>query len=113
MGEILGIGLTPRRCMEVGARLAETLLDGPWRIALIASSSWSHAFLTARSGYLWLDLECDREHARGDRGLEAMNSARLAAEAAERAGSHPAVAMAYLFPCIAGVPDEQWDAAIA
>jgi len=51
---------SPRRCMEVGARLAETLLESPWRVALVASSSWSHAFLTARGGYLWPDLDSDR-----------------------------------------------------
>ena len=51
---------SPWRCMEVGARIAETLLDSPWRVALIASSSWSHAFLTARTGYLWPDHPSDR-----------------------------------------------------
>ena len=53
-------GPAPWRCMEVGARIAETLLDSPWRVALIASSSWSHAFLTARTGYLWPDHASDR-----------------------------------------------------
>jgi Catalytic LigB subunit of aromatic ring-opening dioxygenase len=51
---------SPRRCMEVGARLAETLLETRWRVALVASSSWSHAFLTPRGGYLWPDLDADR-----------------------------------------------------
>jgi hypothetical protein len=50
----------PWRCMEVGAKLAETLLDSPWRVALIASSSWSHAFLSPRTGYVWPDVEADR-----------------------------------------------------
>jgi catalytic LigB subunit of aromatic ring-opening dioxygenase len=50
----------PRRCMEVGARLAEVLTESPWRVALVASSSWSHAFLTPRGGYLWPDRESDR-----------------------------------------------------
>ena len=42
-----------------------------------------------------------------------MNWARLAAEAAERAGSHQARAMADRVLSIAGVLDGQWDAAIA
>jgi Catalytic LigB subunit of aromatic ring-opening dioxygenase len=51
---------SPRRCMEVGARLAEVLAESPWRVALVASSSWSHAFLTPRNGYLWPDRDADR-----------------------------------------------------
>lgn len=51
---------SPRRCLEVGRRLAEVLLELPYRVALVASSSWSHAFLTPKGGYLWPDLESDR-----------------------------------------------------
>ncbi len=51
----------PWRCMEVGAKLAETLIASPWRVALIASSSWSHAFLASKTGYLWPDREADAE----------------------------------------------------
>ncbi|MBJ22076.1 MAG: extradiol ring-cleavage dioxygenase [bacterium] len=50
----------PWRCMEVGAKLAKTLTESPWRVALIASSSWSHAFLSPRTGYVWPDVEADR-----------------------------------------------------
>lgn len=53
-------GPAPWRCMEVGAAIADTLRDSPWRVALIASSSWSHAFLTPRTGYLWPDHASDR-----------------------------------------------------
>ncbi len=35
----------PKRFMELGAATARVLKDSPWRIALVASSSWSHAFL--------------------------------------------------------------------
>jgi hypothetical protein len=51
---------SPKRCMDVGAKLAEALAESPWRVALIASSSWSHAFLTPHGGYLWPDLDADR-----------------------------------------------------
>lgn len=50
----------PWRCMEVGKKLAESLLESPWRVALIASSSWSHAFLAKKTGYVWPDVEADR-----------------------------------------------------
>ena len=46
-------GPSPKRCMEVGATVARVLQDSPYRVALVASSSWSHAFLTAKNNYLW------------------------------------------------------------
>jgi len=46
--------------MEVGAKLAEVLAKSPYRVALVASSSWSHAFLSPKNGYLWPDHEGDR-----------------------------------------------------
>ena len=53
-------GPTPKRCMEVGAAIARVLRDSPWKVALVASSSWSHAFLTEKNHYLWPDIESDR-----------------------------------------------------
>ena len=53
-------GPSPKRCMEVGAATARVLKDSPWRVALIASSSWSHAFLTEKHHWLWPDVESDR-----------------------------------------------------
>ncbi len=51
---------SPRRCMELGAAVARACLDSPWRLALIASSSWSHSFLTRKHSYLYPDVEADR-----------------------------------------------------
>lgn len=51
---------SPRRCMEVGAATARALRESPWRVALIASSSWSHAFLTDKHHQLYPDIEADR-----------------------------------------------------
>ena len=53
-------GPSPKRCMEVGAATAKVLKDSPWRVALIASSSWSHAFLTPKNHWLYPDIESDR-----------------------------------------------------
>ena len=52
-------GPPPWRCMEVGGAVARVLKDGPYRAAVIASSSWSHAFLTSKHNYLWNDIESD------------------------------------------------------
>jgi hypothetical protein len=51
---------SPRRCMEVGAAAARAMAESPWRTALIASSSWSHAFLTDKTYQLHPDVEADR-----------------------------------------------------
>ena len=53
-------GPTPARCMEVGAAVARVLKQGVGRIALIASSSWSHAFLTPKHQFVYPDVESDR-----------------------------------------------------
>jgi hypothetical protein len=46
--------------MEVGAATARAMRESPWRTALIASSSWSHAFLTDKHYQLYPDIESDR-----------------------------------------------------
>ena len=50
----------PWRCMDVGRAVAEVLAASPWRVAVIASSSWSHCFLSPTNGYLWPDHKADR-----------------------------------------------------
>jgi hypothetical protein len=51
---------SPRRCFDLGAACARVLAASPWRVALVASSSWSHAFLTRKHSYLYPDHEADR-----------------------------------------------------
>ena len=53
-------GPNPRRCFDIGGAVARILADSPWRVALIASSSWSHAFLTPKNHYLYPDNAGDR-----------------------------------------------------
>jgi hypothetical protein len=53
-------GPNPRRCFDIGAAIARLLADSPWRVALVASSSWSHAFLTPKNHYLYPDNASDR-----------------------------------------------------
>ncbi|MYC30861.1 MAG: extradiol ring-cleavage dioxygenase [Chloroflexi bacterium] len=53
-------GPSPKRCMEVGAAVARVLKESPYRVALIASSSWSHAFLTDKNHCLYPDVPSDR-----------------------------------------------------
>jgi hypothetical protein len=51
---------SPRLCFEIGAATARILKESPWRCVLIGSSSWSHAFLTAKHHFLYPDVEADR-----------------------------------------------------
>jgi hypothetical protein len=52
---------SPARCFDFGAAVARAFAASPWRVALVASSSWSHAFLTEKHWYLYPDHESDRE----------------------------------------------------
>jgi hypothetical protein len=52
----------PYRCFDLGASTARAMADSPWRVAMIASSSWSHNFLTARYSYFHPDVETDKRY---------------------------------------------------
>jgi hypothetical protein len=51
---------SPRRCFELGAAIARILRASPWRAVLVGSSSWSHAFLTKKTHYMWPDVASDQ-----------------------------------------------------
>jgi hypothetical protein len=54
------VGLPPRRCFEFGAAVARALRNRDLRVALVASSSWSHAFLNDKDWHLRPDTVADR-----------------------------------------------------
>ena len=47
--------------MEVGAAIADVVCASEFRIALVASSSWSHAFLCDGTWRLRPDTDADRQ----------------------------------------------------
>jgi hypothetical protein len=51
---------SPARCFDLGRACARVLAASPWRVALVASSSWSHAFLTPKHHLLYPDVDADR-----------------------------------------------------
>lgn len=51
---------SPQRCFALGAATARAFRNGPYRVALVASSSWSHAFLTEKTYKMLPDLDSDR-----------------------------------------------------
>jgi hypothetical protein len=59
-GEFDPPGPQPWRCFQLGAAVARAAAKSPWRVALIASSSWSHSFLVAKHSLMYPDVEADR-----------------------------------------------------
>lgn len=51
---------SPKRCFDMGAEVARICAESPYRVALIASSSWSHAFLCDKTYRMTPDVEFDR-----------------------------------------------------
>ncbi|GAA5190426.1 hypothetical protein GCM10023322_45530 [Rugosimonospora acidiphila] len=51
---------SPTRCFDLGAATARVMAASPWRVALVASASWSHGFLAACNRYLYPDVASDR-----------------------------------------------------
>lgn len=54
-------GPTPLRCFQIGQAIGRVVRDSDKRVALIASASWSHAFLNDKDWHLRPDTEADRE----------------------------------------------------
>lgn len=50
---------SPARCFDLGAEMARYFAAGPHRVAIIASSSWSHAFLCDKTYRLMPDVDFD------------------------------------------------------
>jgi hypothetical protein len=53
-------GPSARVCFDTGRAIAQVFSASKYRVAIVASSSWSHAFLTAKNDWLFPDHESDR-----------------------------------------------------
>ena len=95
-------GPSPKRCMQVGAAVAQTLKDSPYRVALIASSSWSHAFLTEKHHWLYPDIESDRARFAEMKDGDYQAWARISTDQIEDAGQQELLNWA----CLVGAVDE-------
>jgi hypothetical protein len=51
---------SPARCFDLGRATARVMAKSSYRVALLASSSWSHAFLCDKTSHLWPDVVADR-----------------------------------------------------
>ena len=54
-------GPTPQRCFQLGRAVGEFLRTTEKRVAVVASSSWSHAFLNDKEWHLHPDTPADKE----------------------------------------------------
>jgi hypothetical protein len=50
----------PWRCFELGRAIGRLLAASPWRVALVASASWSHAWLSRATSFYHPSVEADR-----------------------------------------------------
>jgi len=79
---------SPKRLMDVGAAVARALLASPWRVALLASSSWSHAFLVDHNWRLRPDTAPDRKMYEALTSADYITWENTALEQVEHAGQH-------------------------
>lgn len=52
---------SPRRVFDLGSAVARICAESPWRVILIASSSWSRAFLVDKTRRMYPDVAFDRQ----------------------------------------------------
>ena len=79
---------TPKRCYEVGQSIRRFLDTRSERVAVVASSSWSHLFLAHNHNCMAIDLETDRrllEHVKNGQGSKL---AELTPEEIQESGDH-------------------------
>jgi hypothetical protein len=81
-------GPQPWRCFQVGAAVARALGKGPWRVAVIASSSWSHSFLVAKHSLMFPDVDADKRYYEALRDGDWATWRNTTIEEAEDRGHH-------------------------
>ena len=92
----------PWRCFDAGAAIARSFANSPWRVALIASSSWSHNFLTSRYHYFHPDVETDKRYFEALKAGDYAMWRETPLEEAEASGHHELLN----WYCLAGAMNE-------
>jgi len=87
-GELDPPGPQPWRCFQVGQAIARAMKKSPWRVALVASSSWSHSFLVAKNGLMFPDVESDKRYYEALRDGDWETWRNTSIEEAEDRGHH-------------------------
>jgi hypothetical protein len=79
---------TPRRCYQLGQAIRRFLDTRSERIAVVASSSWSHSFLAHKFQCRAIDIETDRKYLDWVRRGEGSRLAGLTPEELQASGDH-------------------------
>ena len=79
---------TPRRCYELGQGIRRFLDTRSERVAVVASSSWSHSFLAHKFQCRSIDIETDRRNLELVRRGQGSRLAELTPEEIQDSGDH-------------------------
>ena len=79
---------TPKRCYELGQGIRRFLDTRSERVAVVASSSWSHSFLTHKFQCRSIDIETDRRNLEWVRSGQGSKLAELTPEEIQDSGDH-------------------------
>ncbi|MBM3940482.1 MAG: extradiol ring-cleavage dioxygenase [SAR202 cluster bacterium] len=79
---------SPRRLFALGQAIARIVKDSPYRVALVGSSSWSHAFLTEKNRWMYPDVPSDRQRFEELRTGNYLAWRNLSLGELEQAGEH-------------------------
>jgi hypothetical protein len=79
---------SPARCFQLGQVLGEILRESRYRVAVVGSSSWSHAFLTEKNHFFYPDTDSDEARLAELRDSRHREWANLTLEQIREAGQH-------------------------
>lgn len=79
---------TPKRCYQLGQAIRRFLDTRTERIAVVASSSWSHSFLAHKFQCREIDVETDRKYLEWVRNGQGSKFAEVRPEALQESGDH-------------------------
>ena len=79
---------TPKRCYEVGRAIRRFLDTRSERVAVVASSSWSHSFLAHKFQCRSIDIETDQRNLELVRTGQGSKLAELSPEEIQESGDH-------------------------
>ena len=79
---------TPKRCYELGMGIRRFLDGRDERVAVVASSSWSHSFLAHKFQCRAIDLETDRRYLELVSSGQGSELAKLSPEEIQDSGDH-------------------------
>ena len=97
---------TAKRCYEVGQSIRRFLDTRDERVAVVASSSWSHSFLAHKNNCSAIDLETDRRYLELVRQGQGSQLATLTPEELQDSGDHEILNWIIALGVLGDVPAE-------